>query len=440
MNNVPDSLVAPYLCATDSQGALWVVSTNTTNAKAENSLFKAAPGDETMTLVKVFGAGDSVRNISGITAIGADIFVSARMSAPAGEASPAYYPYSQMFYFPNGDASKMEIFKKPGSWDYGTWYSAIAATKDGYIYFGQSYLVTLGTIDGRKDSSTFGNTIDYARIDWGTAMEPGGGLTNPNVIDLIRDAAVIPDADYNDTTSIIYTSRNSSSDPGGESVGGIAAWKGGSQSAPLNYKAARITDLSGFLTLKNAAPYGIAVHPAKKYLYVCGTDTTKKWVKGFQIVDNFAIQIDELPSSSSADVKDAHGAPFAAPADVAFNGNGSIAYVADETAKKIFKFELRLIGVAEEPDLTVKDFSVAQNYPNPFNPSTIINVNVKAPARLKAEVYNSLGQKVAVLIDKEVSSGLYALHFDGSSLASGIYFCNVAAGVSSKTIKMILNK
>ncbi|HEX3074940.1 MAG TPA: hypothetical protein VHP30_15105, partial [Ignavibacteriales bacterium] len=99
---VPDSLVAPFLCATDSQGALWVVSTNTTNAKAENSLFKAAPGDETMTLVKVFGTGDSVRNISGITAVGADIFVSARMSAPAGEASPAYYPYSQMFYFPNG--------------------------------------------------------------------------------------------------------------------------------------------------------------------------------------------------------------------------------------------------------------------------------------------------------------------------------------------------
>jgi len=433
-----DSLVSPYLCAVDSQGTLWVVSTNTVNSAAEHSVYKAASGSQVFTLVKKFSTEDSVRNITGITAVGNDIFISARMIAPDGTEMPDYYPYSEIFYLPGGDASAMVTLKGPDH-SYGTWYTAITADKAGYIYFGQSYLVTVGTLDGRKSSSNFANTVGYSYIDWSTAMEPGGGLTYPNIADLIRDIAIDPSADYSDTASVIYTSRNSSADPGGESVGGIAAWTGGNNSSPGSYHAARVTDLSGFLTFSTSAPYGIAVHPSTKYLYVCGTDDSKKWVKGFFITGDFAIQAAELPSSTSADLQDADGAPFVAPADVVFNSDGTEAYVVDEGALKVFKFSTKTTAVNEN-NLTVKNFEVSQNYPNPFNPSTSIRVYVPAASRLKAEVYNVIGEKVAQLINTDVSAGYQTINFNASGLSSGVYLCKVTSGNFSKTIKMTINK
>jgi hypothetical protein len=433
-----DSLVSPYLCTVDSQGTVWIVSTNTVKSSAEHSVYKAAAGSQVFTLVKKFGTADSVRNITGIAAVGNDIFISARLLAPAGTGMPDYYPYSEMFYFPGGNAASMVTLKGPEH-SYGTWFTAITADKAGYIYLGQSYLVTVGTLDGRKNSSAFGSAIDYARVDWNTAMEPGGGLTNPNVADLIRDIAVDPSADYSDTASVVYTSRNSSADPGGETVGGIAAWTGGSNTSPLSYHAARVTDLSGFLTFKYNAPYGIAVHPSTKYLYVCGTDDSKKWVKGFFITGNFAIQAAELPSSTSADMQDASGAPFVAPADIAFNSDGTEAYVVDESALKVFKFSTKATAVNEN-NLSVKSFEVSQNYPNPFNPSTSIRIYVPAASRLKAEVFNILGEKVAQLVNKDVSAGYQTINFNASGLSSGVYLCKVTSGNFSKTIKMTINK
>jgi DNA-binding beta-propeller fold protein YncE len=435
---VADSLVAPYLCTVDSAGILWVVSTNTVKASAIHSVFNAAPGDEELTLVKSFGVEDSVRDITGITAIGKDIFISARITAPAGTDMPDYYPYSEIFYLPDGDADAMVTLKAPGH-VYGTWYTAITSTKDQYIYFGQSYLVTLGSIDARKGTAGFGNTVEYARIDWSTPMEPGGGLAYPNITNMIRDVTVDPSADYNDTSVVVYTSRNSSSDPGGENTGGIAVWTGGTQANPLAYHAARISDLSGYLSFKSSVPYGIAVHPVTKNLFVCGTDDSKKWVKGFFITGNYAIQAAELPGSTSADLQDPEGAPFIAPADVVFSSDGNTAYVADEGALRVFKFSANTTDVPGTASV-IKSFEVDQNYPNPFNPSTSIRVYVPAASRLKAEVYNVIGQKVALLIDKEVNSGSHVLSFDASGLSSGVYFCKVDAGNYSKTIKMMINK
>lgn len=436
-----DSLVSPYLCTVDTSGNLWVASTNSASATAIHGLFEAAPGDSSLHLVVAFADSDSVRNVTGITSIGNDIFVSARMLPYQGAQTPTYYPYSEIIYLPDGNAEQRIIFKRPNYQNYGTWYTGITADKDGYFYFGQSYLVTIGTIDGRKSSPNFGFTVNYAGAGvTSTPLEPGGGLTYPNVVDQIRDIAVDPKEDFSDTSSVVYTSRNSSPDPGGSGKGGIAVWTGGTESNPLGYHAKRVNDLSSFLTMGTTIPYGITVNPKNGYLYVCGTDTTKKWVKGFQVSGNFAVQTDELPSSTSEDVQDPNGAPFIAPADVAFNKDGSIAYVIDEGAKKVFKFGKKPTGVLTGQNQVINSFELLQNYPNPFNPETNIVVKISSPSKVKAEVYNIYGQVVSVLANGYVSAGTHIYKFSGVNLASGIYICKVSAGKNSRAIKMILLK
>ena len=85
-------------------------------------------------------------------------------------------------------------------------------------------------------------------------------------------------------------------------------------------------------------------------------------------------------------------------------------------------------------------FSLFQNYPNPFNPTTKIKFSLTSPEMVKLTVYNVLGQKVETLIDQRLASGEYTVDFDGSKLASGVYFYRLQAGKFDETREMVLLK
>ncbi len=91
-------------------------------------------------------------------------------------------------------------------------------------------------------------------------------------------------------------------------------------------------------------------------------------------------------------------------------------------------------------------FALKQNYPNPFskgsggNPTTEISFDVPKESNVKLSVYNSLGQKVADLVNEKLSSGTHRVKFDGSNLTSGIYFYKMESGGFTDIKKMILMK
>jgi hypothetical protein len=97
------------------------------------------------------------------------------------------------------------------------------------------------------------------------------------------------------------------------------------------------------------------------------------------------------------------------------------------------------------PDLQPRLFKIYQNYPNPFNASTTISYDLPASAAVKIEVFNLLGQVVAIVEDKYKAAGSYQVTWDGSTTdeqpaASGIYLARITAGLSTGTVKMILLK
>ncbi|MEZ5358226.1 MAG: PKD domain-containing protein [Candidatus Zixiibacteriota bacterium] len=87
-----------------------------------------------------------------------------------------------------------------------------------------------------------------------------------------------------------------------------------------------------------------------------------------------------------------------------------------------------------------REFSLSQNHPNPFNPVTTIRFALPEATYVRLDVFNINGQRVSTLVDGVMNAGEHAVNWDGGTMASGIYFYKIQAGVQTETRKMILMK
>jgi hypothetical protein len=113
---------------------------------------------------------------------------------------------------------------------------------------------------------------------------------------------------------------------------------------------------------------------------------------------------------------------------------------------RLFKYNFNFIGIQPVGTLLPSDFKLYQNYPNPFNPETNIRFAIPVQTEFQISVYDILGRVVYSVTDTK-PAGEYLFKFDGSSMASGIYFYKItvrqagsSTGKFSDTKKMLLIK
>jgi hypothetical protein len=118
----------------------------------------------------------------------------------------------------------------------------------------------------------------------------------------------------------------------------------------------------------------------------------------------------------------------------------------------VWRVPLAELGIVSSINLSssgIPDrFNLEQNYPNPFNPTTNIQFSIASAQSGSAsggnrqltivKVYDVLGREVATLVNEVKEPGTYTVKFDGSNLASGVYFYRLLAGTYVETRKLLL--
>jgi len=97
-----------------------------------------------------------------------------------------------------------------------------------------------------------------------------------------------------------------------------------------------------------------------------------------------------------------------------------------------------IVSIDDAPENIPEKIALYQNYPNPFNPETTIRYDLHRQNKVELAIYDVLGRKIAVLVNKIQPPGSYNVQFDGQGLASGVYIYRLQTPFEGFAKKMIL--
>ncbi|MGA7162091.1 MAG: T9SS type A sorting domain-containing protein [Bacteroidota bacterium] len=85
-------------------------------------------------------------------------------------------------------------------------------------------------------------------------------------------------------------------------------------------------------------------------------------------------------------------------------------------------------------------FVLEQNYPNPFNPTTNISYRLATNTLVALKVYDILGREIKTLVNERQAAGAHSVTFNAGTLASGMYFYRMQAGIFTQTKELVFSK
>ena len=123
----------------------------------------------------------------------------------------------------------------------------------------------------------------------------------------------------------------------------------------------------------------------------------------------------------------------------AIDGSKVNTVVKDGNSFVLYNSSVNVIKVSSE-NIVPMEYSLDQNYPNPFNPATTIKFSLPEVSDVKLTIYNTIGQRVALIINSTMDAGSYSIKWDASNVASGLYFYELSTKNFKSVKKMMLLK
>jgi len=109
---------------------------------------------------------------------------------------------------------------------------------------------------------------------------------------------------------------------------------------------------------------------------------------------------------------------------------------------EMVSFSTTNLGVIAQDGIPVQ-YNLSQNYPNPFNPSTRISFDLVEPGQATLIIYNLLGKRINILINRAIDAGHHrvewnGLDMSGQPVSSGVYFYELRSEKYIARKKMLL--
>ena len=132
---------------------------------------------------------------------------------------------------------------------------------------------------------------------------------------------------------------------------------------------------------------------------------------------------------------------------------GSVRVIDTETLQDLDEFSVGIIpgsflaiygsestAIDQLDDWGPSKVELYPNYPNPFNPTTQIQYSIPESGFVELVIFNSLGQKVAILEQGMKQKGRYTQTFNAQTLPSGVYYTHELFNGYQRVTKMLLIK
>ncbi len=100
--------------------------------------------------------------------------------------------------------------------------------------------------------------------------------------------------------------------------------------------------------------------------------------------------------------------------------------VHENYGKQSLEIAVVTTGIPVGDGILPTEFGLDQNYPNPFNPHTTIRFAIPYRCRVSLEVFDMLGHKVAMLVNRELPAGYHHEQWR-VTVPSGMYTCRFEA-------------
>jgi hypothetical protein len=106
-------------------------------------------------------------------------------------------------------------------------------------------------------------------------------------------------------------------------------------------------------------------------------------------------------------------------------------------------FHFRVLPVPSHSDIPERpaDLDLIEAYPNPFNAAAVLRFTVGSSQRVRIQIFDILGNEMAVLTDRFYQAGSYSLPWNAANFPTGMYFCRMSMrNAVEKTVKLMLIK